>query len=156
MGDSSESGIESGGAGSGPPHLIGRFSRLRSELGKDDARPALIGFASTLAFFGVVIWAVAASGNWPRVQRSFFSAEAFRNAWPDVLGGFWLDLQMWVVAEILILALALLLAVLRTLRGPAFLPLRVVSIVFIDIFRGVPLLLVIFRSEEHTSELQSH
>ncbi len=144
MGDSSESGIESGGAGSGPPHLIGRFSRLRSELGKDDARPALIGFASTLAFFGVVIWAVAASGNWPRVQRSFFSAEAFRNAWPDVLGGFWLDLQMWVVAEILILALALLLAVLRTLRGPAFLPLRVVSIVFIDIFRGVPLLLVIF------------
>jgi len=97
-----------------------------------------------MIFVVIVVGVVAASGNWPDVQRAFFNAEAFRNAWPDVLGGFWLDLEMWVVAEILILVLALVVAVLRSLRGPAFLPLRFVSIVFIDIFRGVPLLLVIF------------
>jgi polar amino acid transport system permease protein len=132
------------GAGSGPPQLPTRLSRLRSELGQEGARPALIGFASTIVFAGAIVALVAASGNWPDVQRSFFNAQAFRNAWPDVLGGFWLDLEMWIVAEILILVLALVVAVLRSLRGPAFLPLRALSITFIDIFRGVPLLLVIF------------
>lgn len=144
MATPAEDDVESGGAGSGPPRLTGRLGRLKSELGQDDSRPALIGFASTIVFVAVVILVVATSGNWPRVQQSFFNAEAFRNAWPDVLGGFWLDLEMWVVAEILILVLALVIAVLRSLRGPAFLPLRVLSIIFIDIFRGVPLILVIF------------
>ena len=50
---------------------------------------------------------------------------------------------MFAVAEVAILVLALLLAVLRSLRGPAFFPLRALAVVFIDLFRGVPLLLVI-------------
>ncbi len=60
-----------------------------------------------------------------------------------MLSGFWLDLKMFVIAQVLILAFALLVAVIRNLRGPAFFPLRFLSIVYIDLFRGIPLLLVI-------------
>jgi len=60
-----------------------------------------------------------------------------------VLGGFWLGIKMFLVAEILILVIALLLAMVRSLRGPAFFPLRVLVIVFIDVVRGIPIILLI-------------
>jgi polar amino acid transport system permease protein len=51
---------------------------------------------------------------------------------------------MFLIAEVLILIFALILAVLRTLPGPVFFPVRILAIVYIDLFRGVPLLLVLF------------
>jgi polar amino acid transport system permease protein len=120
-----------------------RFDTVRGWLAEEGARGALIAAVSTVVVFGLVIWAVLSSENWPQVQRQFFSPDNFVEAWPDVLGGFWLDLQMFVVAQIAILAFALLVAVIRSLRGPAFLPLRMLAVVYIDIFRGVPLILAI-------------
>jgi polar amino acid transport system permease protein len=60
-----------------------------------------------------------------------------------VLAGFWLDLRMFVIAQIAILLFALLVAVVRSLRGPAFVPLRLLAVLYIDLFRGVPLILAI-------------
>jgi polar amino acid transport system permease protein len=48
-----------------------------------------------------------------------------------------------VIAEAIILVTALLLAVLRSLRGPVFFPIRALAIVYTDFFRGVPTILVI-------------
>jgi polar amino acid transport system permease protein len=51
--------------------------------------------------------------------------------------------KIFLIAEAFILVFALLLAVLRSLPGPAFFPLRVLAIVYADFFRGVPTILVI-------------
>lgn len=129
--------------GSGPPPRPGRLHRVRHELASEGARGAIIAFVATVGFFGLVTWAVLTSKTWPKVQQQFLNPDDFRESFPDVLDGFWLDVRMFVVAEILILGFALLVAVIRSLKGPAFFPLRVLAVIFIDLFRGVPVLLVI-------------
>ena len=94
-------------------------------------------------FLLAILWVVLSSEAWPAVQQQFFSPEHFRAVWPDVVAGFWLDVQMFLVAEVLILAFGLLVAMIRSLRGPAFFPLRALAIVYIDLIRGVPVLLLI-------------
>jgi polar amino acid transport system permease protein len=131
---------------SGPPRIWpGRrpVEATRRWLAEEGAKGALIAAVSTVAVFGLALWAVRSSANWPAVRAQFFNPENFREAWPDVLSGFWLDLRMFVVAQIAILAFALLVAVIRSLRGPAFLPVRLLAVVYIDAFRGVPLILAI-------------
>jgi polar amino acid transport system permease protein len=124
------------------PGLWPPRNKQRANL-EEGAKAALIAAASTVLLIGLAAWWVLTSDTWPAVQRQFFSPEHFKKAWPDVLDGFWLDVRMFLVAEVLILALALVLAMIRSLRGPAFFPLRFLVIVFIDLIRGVPIILLI-------------
>jgi polar amino acid transport system permease protein len=54
------------------------------------------------------------------------------------------NVKLFCVAEVIILPAALLLAVLRSLPGPVFFPVRALAIVYADLFRGIPTILVIF------------
>lgn len=119
------------------------IAAARRWLAEEGAKGALIAAVSTLAVFGLALWAVVSSENWSAVQQQFFNPENFRESWPDVLSGFWLDLRMFVIAQIAILVFALLVAVVRSLRGPAFVPVRLLAVLYIDAFRGVPLILAI-------------
>ncbi|MGD2044122.1 MAG: amino acid ABC transporter permease [Acidimicrobiia bacterium] len=110
---------------------------------EEGARGALVAAASTVIVFGLIVWWVLTSEAWPEVQEQFFNPEDFAASWPDVLGGFWLNIQMFLVAEVLILAFALVFAMIRALRGPAFFPLRALVIVYIDLVRGMPIILLI-------------
>jgi polar amino acid transport system permease protein len=121
----------------------GALGPVRGWLAEEGARGALIATVSTVVLFGAALWVVLASENWDAVQRQFFNPENFAEAWPDVLAGFWLDLRMFAVAQVAILLFALLVAVIRSLRGPAFVPLRLLAVLYIDLFRGVPLILAI-------------
>lgn len=124
------------------PGLLGpRLPRRRAR--EEGARGALIAFASSVVFFGLAAWAILTSEAWPKVQQQFFNPENFREVFPDVARGFWLDIQMFLLAEVLILVIALLVAIVRALRGPAFLPLRVLAVAYIDLIRGIPILLLI-------------
>ncbi len=78
------------------------------------------------------------------VLQKFFSPHAFRVALPDVWQGFQLNLELMVVAEILVLVLALAIAVVRGLPGRGAAPFRALAIAYTDIFRGTPLILVAF------------
>jgi polar amino acid transport system permease protein len=98
---------------------------------------------SSVVFIVAALWFILNSEAWPRVQQQFFSGFHFRESWPDVLSGFWLNIQMFIVAEVLILVFALLIAIIRSLRGPAFFPLRALAVAFIDLIRGVPIILLI-------------
>ena len=144
MGPSGPTGPSEVEMGAGPPgpwrRPIGAF---RDWLAEEGAKGALTAFLSTVAVFGLVSWAVVTSPRWPAVQQQFFNPENFAASWPDVLSGFWLDMQMFAVAQVAILALALLIAVLRSLRGPAFVPVRLLAVLYIDLFRGIPLILAI-------------
>jgi polar amino acid transport system permease protein len=121
----------------------GALGAVRGWLAEEGAKGALIAAASTVVVFGVALWAVLTSENWDAVQAQFFNPENFTEAWPDVLAGFWLDLRMFAIAQIAILLFALLVAVIRSLRGPAFVPLQLLAVLYIDLFRGVPLILAI-------------
>ncbi len=127
--------------GPNAPGLLGprRPRRAREE----GARGAMIAFGSTVIFVAVALTVVLTSDTWPQVQRQFFSPSAFREVFPDVLSGFWLDVQMFVVAEVVILGFALAVAMVRALRGPAFFPLRALAVTYIDLVRGVPIILLI-------------
>ncbi len=119
-------------------------ARKRTRRAREEGvRSALIAAASTVILIGLVLWWVFTSEAWPAVQKQFFNPTNFREAWPDVVSGFWLDVRMFMVAQVLILVFALLLAMIRALRGPAFLPLRSIVIIYIDLIRGVPIILLI-------------
>jgi polar amino acid transport system permease protein len=60
-----------------------------------------------------------------------------------VLKGLWLNIRLMVVCGLSILVLGLTLAIMRTLRGPIFFPLRLLATVYVDLFRGLPLLLLL-------------
>ena len=93
---------------------------------------------------GVLAYLIWQSSSRQQVGEKFFGRRGFRESFSDVLGGFWLDMFMFAIAEVAILIVALLLAVARSSRGPEFFPLRLLSVVYIDVFRGIPLLLLIY------------
>lgn len=124
--------------GGGAPRRSGRGG-----LREEGARGALIAAFSTVVFVAVVVWLVGRSPNWPRVREQFFDGEQFAASWPDVLRGFWVDVQMFLYGLVAIPVVALVLAVARSFRGPAFFPIRALAIGFIDVMRGIPLILLI-------------
>jgi polar amino acid transport system permease protein len=77
------------------------------------------------------------------VRETFFSADEARAVFPAVLEGFWMNVRIFLVASVLVLVLGLVVAVARTLRGPVFFPVRLLAAAYTDLFRGLPLILVI-------------
>ena len=62
--------------------------------------------------------------GWPEVQQAFLNGPIFWASLPGIVGAFWMNVQLFLIAEVLILALGLLLAVMRSLPGPVFFPVR--------------------------------
>jgi polar amino acid transport system permease protein len=79
-----------------------------------------------------------------RFLHSFFGPLHLRRAVPQVWDGFQTNIKLMVIAEVLVLALALLIAIVRGLPGRSSLPLRVLAVVYTDFFRGTPLILVAY------------
>jgi polar amino acid transport system permease protein len=107
-------------------------------------RSLVIAAVSTVVVFSALGWIVVNSEGWERVQQSFFSGEDFRASFKEVAPAFWLNVRVFLVAEVCILVLALLLAVARSSRSPVLFPVRVLATVYVDLFRGIPVLLVLF------------
>ena len=84
------------------------------------------------------------SSGWDDVKQAFFSPEEFKSAFPDILRAFWINVKIFLIAEVFILVFALAVAVLRGLPGPVFFPIRAMAIVYVDLFRSVPTILVIY------------
>jgi polar amino acid transport system permease protein len=123
------------------PAAVARRRRAASQA----RRAALIALASTVVFFGVVGFVVGNAPGWRDiVQPYFFDDAEFRAALPGIVGAFATNVQLFLIAEILILILALVIAVIRSLRGPVFFPVRAIAIVYTDFFRAVPGILVIY------------
>src|SRR5688572_10114126 len=104
-------------------------------------RSTLVAIVSTAVFAGALVLVVTNSPGWPRVQATFFDPVTAWESLPAVLAGLWLNIRVLVAAEIGILVLGLLVALLRTLRGPVFFPVRVLAVGYVDLFRGIPLII---------------
>src|SRR5919197_792199 len=109
-----------------------------------DARSVTIALASTVVFFTVLILVVTNSPGWPEVKSAFFDSGVFKDSFPEILRAFWTNIKLFCIAEVFILIFALFIAILRSLPGPVFFPLRALAIAYTDLFRGVPTILLIF------------
>jgi polar amino acid transport system permease protein len=107
-------------------------------------RSSLIALVSSVIVFGGLAWIVVHAPGWPAVQESFLNREIFAESLPGLLGAFVVNIQLFMIAEVLVLAFGLVLATMRSLDGPVFLPIRVMSTVYTDVFRAIPGVLVIF------------
>jgi polar amino acid transport system permease protein len=106
-------------------------------------RGVVIALVSTVVVFAAIGFAIVNAPGWPEVKAQFFDWGEFKATFPDVLDAFWLNVKLFCIAEVIILPLALLLAIVRSLPGPVFFPLRILAIAYTDFFRGVPTILVI-------------
>jgi polar amino acid transport system permease protein len=109
----------------------------------EGARGVAIALLSTAVFVTVVIVAVTQSAGWPEVKRTFFDWGDISGSFPDIARAFVLNVKIFLVCEVFVLILALVIAILRSLPGPVFFPLRALAIVYSDLARGVPTILVI-------------
>lgn len=106
-------------------------------------RSALVGAVSTVVLLSLAGAAVVGSPGWERVQQTYFDWDKAVDSFPAVLDGLWLNIRVTLVAAVLILVLGLTIAVMRTVRGPVAFPLRLAGTVYVDAFRGLPLLLLL-------------
>jgi polar amino acid transport system permease protein len=128
--------------GSVPPPRVTRGPRVG--LGTEGAGSVLIAIVSTVIVFGAVALVVVNSAGWPRFQESFLNGPVFWDALPKVAAKFLVNVRLFLIAEVLILVFGLLLAVLRSLPGPVFFPVRLLATLYVDIFRALPGVLIIF------------
>lgn len=82
--------------------------------------------------------------GWPAVKKSFFNAEVFAKTLPGLIDAFVLDVAIFLWSAPMIFILGLLIALCRDVRSPALYPLKLFGIAYTDIFRGVPVILVIY------------
>ena len=107
-------------------------------------RSSAIAAVASIVFFAGLGWIVVNAPGWAQFQAAFLDGELFWASLPRLVGAFWTNVRLFLLAEVLILVLGLLLAVGRSLPGPVLFPVRVLATVYVDFFRAVPGLLVIF------------
>lgn len=129
---------DAGGWTASDRHLARVAYRRRQTL-----RSTAVALVSTVVVAGVAIGVLVTSPGWPRVRQSFFDPEVAWDSLPKVAEGLWLNVRVMAVSAVIIVVVALALAVARTARGPVFFPLRAAATAYVDIFRGLPLILVL-------------
>jgi polar amino acid transport system permease protein len=119
-----------------------RASRILG--GGGPVRSTLVAAASTVAFFGLLAVVVVRSPGWPEVRDSFFDGDIFGESLRAIAPQLLVNVRLFLIAEVFILVLGLVIAILRSLPGPVFFPVRLLAVGYADFFRGVPTILVIY------------
>jgi polar amino acid transport system permease protein len=121
----------------------GRARRLAYQRGQR-RRSLLIGAVSTVIVFGVVTLIVVNSPGWPTVRETFFSWDDFKASFPEILAGFGRNIRIFLIAEVFILIVALVVAIIRSTRSPVLTPLRLAATAYVDLIRGIPTIILLF------------
>jgi polar amino acid transport system permease protein len=111
---------------------------------KQRRRAAVIATVSTTIALVAVVVLVPLAPGWSKVERSFFDADIFVDSFPRLLDAFWLDIKILLWSTPFILIVALLVALARGARRPAMFPLRAFAIIYTDVLRGIPVILLVF------------
>jgi polar amino acid transport system permease protein len=99
---------------------------------------------STLVVIGLIGLGVRATPGFDRFRTNFLSGYHFRKSFPLIAKGFLLNVRIFVIAFVLCLVLGLVVAVIRMIPGPAFFPFRMLAVVYTDVFRAVPSIVLIY------------
>ncbi|MER6722441.1 MULTISPECIES: amino acid ABC transporter permease [Streptomyces] len=99
----------------------------------------LTGFVAVVAVAGLLVFT-----NDGAVQKTFFNMSFMTRSLGDVFGALLINIQIAVGAQLLAMTFGLVLAVARLLPGKGFWPVRVLAIAYIDVFRGIPSVVLIY------------
>jgi polar amino acid transport system permease protein len=121
-----------------------RASHLFAPLRAEGAKGVTVAVASTLILLILIVVIALHSSNWLVFKQAFFNGELFWKSFPDIAWHFRRNIEWFLIAEPIILILALILAVMRSLPGAVFFPIRLMAIIYVDVFRGLPTILVIY------------
>lgn len=106
-------------------------------------RSVLIATATTVVAFALLGLGVVSSPGWPSVRETFFDGHHAREVLPGVWDALWLNVRMFLIAEVFILVIAMLIALARVSRSPWLTPVRIVAVVYTDVIRGIPTILLV-------------
>ncbi len=110
----------------------------------EGAKGVAVAVVSTVVVLGLMVVIVVRSPNWPVVKEAFFDGQILRETLPDILRAFRNNIEWFLIAEPIVLVIALIVAVMRSLPGSVFFPIRVMAILYVDVLRGIPTILVIY------------
>lgn len=115
-----------------------RYERARRR------RSVVVATISTVVVVGALIVLVPLTPGWERVRQAFFDGDVFLETFPGLLEAFWLDVQILLWSTPFILIVSLLIALARNTRSPALFPLRAFAVIYTDVLRGIPVILLVF------------
>ena len=115
-----------------------RYERARRR------RSVVIATVSTVAVVGALVILIPLTPGWERVRQAFFDGDVFVETFPGLLEAFWLDVQILLWSTPFILVVSLLVALARNTRSPALFPLRAFAVIYTDVLRGIPVILLVF------------
>ncbi|HEX8629190.1 MAG TPA: amino acid ABC transporter permease [Catenuloplanes sp.] len=111
---------------------------------RQSVRSVLVAAVSTGLLGGALAVGLTGAPGWQRVRESFLDPGVGWEALPQILTGLWLNVRLLVFCALGALTLGLLVALLRTLRGPVFFPVRALATGYTYTFRGLPLIIVLY------------
>jgi polar amino acid transport system permease protein len=122
-------------------------ARRAAAAGREEAQIALGYSAAAVIVAALLLLTLAYQGG---VAHTFFQTSTWRASFPKMIRAFWTNVWVACVAEVLVLVFGLLIAIMRMLPGRAGAPLRAIALVYCDVFRAIPaivvILLVVFGS----------
>ena len=107
-------------------------------------RGTAVAIASTAAVLLALVVLIPLAPGWEAVKKSFFNAEIFARTLPGLLQAFLLDVAIFAWCAPIIAVWALVIALARDVRSPALYPLRLFAVAYTDIFRGIPVILIVY------------
>jgi len=107
-------------------------------------RASLLAGGSTAVVLGLLLLLVPRAPGWQAVRASFFNGEVFARTFPDLLSAFLVNIAIFAWSVPLIAALGLGIALARGARSPVLFPLRVFGAIYVDLFRGIPVVLLVY------------
>jgi polar amino acid transport system permease protein len=110
---------------------------------RQSLRRGAIAIGSTLLVLAAIVVFTVRAPGWQRVRATYFDVGYGKDVLPELARAFVLNIKLFVVAEICILVVAMVVAVIRVVPAPAMAPIRLLAIIYTDVFRGTPTLLVI-------------
>lgn len=126
-----------------PPASQGPTRREAYE-GRMRRRSLVIAATSTVGVLAAIFLLVPLAPGWDGVQRSFFNGRVFAQTFPGLLNAFLLNVAIFAWCAPIIAVLGLAIALCRDVRAPLLFPLRAFGALYTDVFRGVPVILVIY------------
>lgn len=107
-------------------------------------RDITVASLALVVVLGLLAVGITSSPGWPRVQDSFFNWQQAKASFPEVIRGFGKNIVIFLVAEPYILVLGAAVAVVRSTVSPVMLPFRVLAVIYADVFRGIPTILLVY------------
>ncbi len=107
-------------------------------------RSLMLAIISTLIVVALLYFLIPLAPGWEAVKKSFFNQEIFLKTFPELFKAFFLDVAIFLWCAPLIALWGLVIALCRDARSPALYPLRLFGAIYTDVFRGVPVILIVY------------